>query len=155
MKALVIAGIGLLASCRDPLPLPAPETPLPSRPGPPQPSTRPHSAELTTIDLSSLFPRQQAGTVLLYDARPAFAAGFGKIPGAISWPRRQFDAGLSRHEPEIRAAAKAGHPVVLYCTDAACPDARAMAEQLVARGHPVSILDGGIAAWKEAGLPTE
>jgi rhodanese-related sulfurtransferase len=93
--------------------------------------------------------------VLIYDVRPAFVTGFGKIPGAIPWPRHQFDAGLPRHEPEIRAAARAGHPVVLYCTDAACPDARAMAEQLAARGHPVSILAGGIADWRAAGLPIE
>jgi rhodanese-related sulfurtransferase len=155
MKALVIAGIALLASCQAPLPVPTPPRELPPRPLPRPPAPRPEPGTLTSIELGTLFPRQQAGTVLLYDARPAFVARLGRIPGAISWPRHQFGAGLPRHEGEIRAAAKAGHPVVFYCTDATCPDAHAMAEQLAARGHPVSILHGGFAAWKEAGLPTE
>ena len=55
----------------------------------------------------------------------------------------------------IRAAKAAGKPVVFYCTDAACPDAQAMAERIAAKGHDVSILEGGFATWKEAGLPTE
>lgn len=159
MKALVAAGIGLLASCQDPAPAPppvvaaAPAKPLPS----PKPAAPPavKSGKLTAIEITTLFPRQQAGTVLIYDARPGFIAGFGKIPGAISWPRGDFDARLSQSEAEIRAAKAAGKPVVFYCTDAACPDAQAMAERLAAKGHDVSILEGGFALWKEAGLPTE
>lgn len=149
----------VLASCQDPAPVPpvveaAPAKPLSS----PKPAAAPpavKSGKLTVIDITTLFPRQQAGTVLLYDARPGFIASFGKIPGAISWPRGDFDARLSQSEAEIRAAKAAGKPVVFYCTDAACPDAQAMAERLSAKGHDVSILEGGFAMWKEAGLPTE
>ena len=158
MKAFAAAGILLLASCQDPAPVPpvvaaAPAKPLPS----PAPAAAPpvKTGKLTVIDITTLFPRQQAGSVLLYDARPGFVAGFGKIPGAISWPRGDFDARLSQSEAEIRAAKAAGKPVVIYCTDAACPDARAMAERLAAKGHDVSILEGGFAMWKEAGLPKE
>lgn len=68
---------------------------------------------------------------------------------------RRFRCPAFRSETEIRAAKAAGKPVVFYCTDAACPDARAMAERLAAKGHDVSILEGGFAMWKEAGLPTE
>jgi rhodanese-related sulfurtransferase len=155
MKALVIAGLALLVSCQDPAPTPpvVAAAPAPRKPEPAAPPEK--SGKLTVIDITTLFPRQQAGTVLLYDARPGFVAGFGKIPGAISWPRGDFDARLARSETEIRAAKAAGKPVVFYCTDAACPDARAMAERLAARGHDVSILEGGYALWKEAGLPTE
>jgi rhodanese-related sulfurtransferase len=125
----------------------------PARPKPPAaPSVK--SGKLTSIDVTTLFPLQQAGTVLIYDVRPSFVAAFGKIPGAISWPRSDFDSGLASHEASIRAAAKSGRPVVLYCTDSGCPDARAMAEKLAARGHDIAILDGGFAVWKEAGLPT-
>jgi rhodanese-related sulfurtransferase len=148
----------VLASCQDPAPVPpvvaaAPAKPLPS----PKPAAPPavKSGKLTVIDITTLFPRQQAGTVLLYDARPGFIAGFGKIPGAISWPRGGFESRLSQSETEIRAAKAAGKPVVFYCTDAACPDAQAMAERLTTKGHDVSILEGGFALWKEAGLPTE
>lgn len=114
----------------------------------------PKAGTLTLIDMTILFPRQQSGDVLLYDVRPGFVAGFGKIPGAISWPRGDFDRRLSQSETEIRAARAAGKPVVIYCTDADCPDSRAVAEKLVARGHDVAIFEGGYADWKEAGLPT-
>jgi len=156
MKALAAACLALLASCQDPVAAPpaATATPLPVAPKPAAPAVV-KAGKLTAIDITTLFPRQQAGSVLLYDARPGFIAGFGKIPGAISWPQSDFDARLSRSEAEIRAAKAAGNPVVIYCTDAACPDARAMAGRLAARGHDVSVLEGGFALWKEAGLPTE
>ena len=83
------------------------------------------------------------------------AFGAAKIPGAISWPRHDFNGRLSQSETEIAAAKAAGKPVVIYCTDAGCPDDRAVAEKLAARGHDVAVLEGGFAAWKEAGLPTE
>jgi rhodanese-related sulfurtransferase len=159
MKSLAAVGVILLAACQDQTPPPV--TPAPSPVA--KPSTAPakpaasavKAGRLTVMDMTTFFPRQQAGTVLLYDARPGFVAGFGKIPGAISWPRHEFEARLSRSESEIRAAKAAGKPVVIYCTDAACPDSRAVAEKLTARGHDVAILEGGFAAWKEAGLPTE
>ncbi len=149
-----LAAAVVLSSCREPQAAPSPVTPppVPTRPAPAPPLK---SGKLSAIDVTTLFPRQQAGTVLMFDARPAFVAAFGKIPGAVSWPRSDFDSGLAVHEASIRAAKQAGKPVVIYCTDAACPDARAMAEKLAARGHDIAILDGGFAIWKEAGLPTE
>jgi rhodanese-related sulfurtransferase len=150
----VLAGILMAASCQDPVAPPA--APLPPEKQHLSASAAPvKPGKLTVIGLTEFFPRQQAGTILLYDARPSFVVAFGRIPGAIPWRRADFEAMLPAHEPEIRAAAKAGKPVVIYCTDAACPDSRAMAGRLAAKGYDVSILDGGYAAWKEAGLPTE
>jgi rhodanese-related sulfurtransferase len=161
---LILSCVFCFSSCQDPAPAPPPTvTPAPPpavTPAVPAATKPPAAAPvksgtLSSIDVTTLFPRHQAGTVLIFDARPGFVAAFGKIPGSISWPRGDFDARLPQHEPAIRAAAKEGKPVVFYCTDAACPDARAMAERLTARGHDVSVLDGGYAIWKEAGLPTE
>ncbi|TAE74005.1 MAG: rhodanese-like domain-containing protein [Verrucomicrobia bacterium] len=152
MKSLVFLGIILLASCQ------LQQSPIPANPAAPQaPSRAPRNldAKLTSIDLLTLFPLQQKGAVLLYDARPAFVARFGKIPGAISWPRHQLDAQLPLREAEILTATRSGKTIVFYCTDADCPDAHFMAERMVAHGHSVSILDGGIASWKDAGLPTK
>ena len=161
MKLLAAVGVIFLAACQDQAAPPVATTPAPAV----KPSTAPakpkseapavKAGKLTVMDMATFFPRQQAGTVLIYDSRPGFVAGFGKIPGAISWSRHEFDARLSQSESEIRAAKAAGKPVVIYCTDAACPDSRAVAEKLAARGHDVAILEGGFAAWKEAGLPTE
>ena len=113
------------------------------------------SGKLTEIRLETLFPRAQAGTALIFDARPAFVSAFGKIPGAIPWPRSEYDTLLALREEQIRDAKDRGKIVVLYCTDAACPDARAVGEKLVARGHDIAILAGGFALWKDTGLPTE
>lgn len=124
----------------------------------PKPDVPPPAAKtgkLTVMPLETFFPRQQAGSALIYDARPGFVAAFGKIPGAISWPRGDFEKQIAQREPEIRQAAAAGKVVVIYCTDLACPDARAIAEKLAARGHDVSILEGGYATWKEAGMTVE
>jgi rhodanese-related sulfurtransferase len=157
VSCLPFAAFLVLASCQNPAAAPPVVAAAPAKPGPSSKPAAPpvKTGKLTAIDITTLFPRQQAGTVLLYDARPGFIAGFGKIPGAISWPQGDFDARLSRSEAEIRAAKAAGKPVVFYCTDAACPDAQAMAERLAAKGHDVSILEGGFALWKETGLPTE
>ena len=136
-------------------PSPPPSSAKPASPVKEAPPPQPKEGKLTEISLDAFFPRQQAGTVLVYDARPSFVSGFGKIPGAISWPRGDFNSQVAARETEIRAALKAGKIVVIYCTDAACPDSRAVAEKLAARGHDVSILQGGYADWKTAGMPTE
>ncbi|WP_193213469.1 rhodanese-like domain-containing protein [Luteolibacter marinus] len=143
----------LFTACQRPAPEP-PVVPAP-RPAPTVVRTAPSPGELTAMPLDKLFTRQQTGSVLIYDARPAFVSSFGAIPGAISWPRRDFKRGLPQHEEEIRAAESAGTPVVIYCTDADCPDAKTVAKQLVALGHDVSVLEGGFAEWKGAGLPVE
>jgi rhodanese-related sulfurtransferase len=124
-----------------------------TKPSAPLPS--PKTGALTVMPLDAFFPKQQAGTVLIYDARPGFVSAFGRIPGAIPWSRGDFEKQLPLHEPEIRKSKAAGKTVVIYCTDLACPDARAVAEKLAARGHDVSILEGGYATWKEAGMPVE
>lgn len=150
-----LLGISIaFSSCQDAppaAPLVEPPPPAPARPAPPPVKT----GKLSAIDVPTLFPLQQAGGVLIYDVRPGFVLSFGRIPGAISWPRREFARHLAAQEPRLRAAAREDRPVVLYCTDADCPDARAMADQLATRGHDVSVLAGGYAEWKEAGLPTE
>jgi rhodanese-related sulfurtransferase len=110
---------------------------------------------VTTIDLSALYALQQNGRVLLYDARPSFVYAFGHLPAAINWPRGLFAVGLPLHEPEVKAAIAAKKKVVLYCTDAGCPDSGVVAQRLAALGYSVSVLDGGFATWKEAGLTIE
>ncbi|QJE97286.1 rhodanese-like domain-containing protein [Luteolibacter luteus] len=126
-----------------------------AKPTTPASAPAPKTGKLTVMPLETFFPKQQSGSVLVFDARPGFVSAFGKIPGAISWPRGDFEKHLSDHEPQIREAKTSGKTVVIYCTDLACPDARAVAEKLVARGHDISILEGGYATWKEAGMPTE
>lgn len=107
---------------------------------------------VTRIELQDFFVRQQSGEVLIYDVRPAFFHLAGHIPGSVNWPKSAYENQLARREVEIRNARKSGRPVVLYCADAACPDARVMAERLAARGHDICVLEGGWELWKQAGL---
>jgi rhodanese-related sulfurtransferase len=153
VKGFVLAGCVavILVSCEDGSPPPTkPSEPIAGQVSPPKPT-----GKLTEIRLETFFPKQQAGSLLIYDARPVFVSAFGKIPGAIPWPKAEYDAQLVEREKQIREAKEDGKTVVIYCTDFACPDARAVGEKLVARGHDIAILAGGFAMWKDTGLPTE
>ena len=119
------------------------------------PAPTPAPGKVTRIQLDTFFPLQQAGAALIYDVRPGFSFRRGHIPHAISWPKGQFTTQLAAREAEIRAARAARRPVIVYCTDLACPDSNKIATRLAARGHSVSILDGGYAAWTSAELPCE
>lgn len=125
----------------------------PAEPAPQPRETAP--GRVTRIMLGDFFPLQQSGEVLIYDVRPAFFHSIGRIPGSVNWPKSGYEKQLVQREGEIRNAALAGRPVVLYCTDLACPDAREIASRLAERGHSVSVLEGGWEGWKAGGLPTE
>ncbi len=112
--------------------------------------------KITSISLTELFALQQAGQVLLYDARPAFFYALGHLPGALNLPKSSdCDAEISKRETEIKAALAAKKTIVIYCTNLTCPDARTIAIHLAGFGYPSSTLTGGWDAWKESGLPTE
>jgi rhodanese-related sulfurtransferase len=113
------------------------------------------TGRITRIPLGTLFEIQQSAKVLIFDVRPSFLYQLGHIPGAVNWPRGRFESQLTRHETQIQQAVVSGKPVVLYCTDLACPDAREVATRLAARGHSVAVLEGGWDAWKTGGLPTD
>lgn len=120
-----------------------------------QQPVRPGTGRVTRIMLGDLFQLQQENRALIFDVRPAFVYQLGHIPGAVNWPKASFNSQLSAHEPQIAAARAVKKPVVLYCVDFACPDARTVASWLAERGHHVSILEGGWDAWKTGGLPSE
>ena len=155
---LLVLALGLVAlSCSEPRgPLSPPvvvPTPAPPNPAPAVPTVK--LGVITRMPISTYFSLQQAGTTLTYDVRPGIYYSFGHIPGAVCWPKGSYEAHLSAREAEIRAAIAAKRPVVIYCTDPACPDSTTIANRLAARGHSVVILEGGYEEWKTAGLPTE
>ncbi|MEO5915995.1 MAG: rhodanese-like domain-containing protein [Luteolibacter sp.] len=111
--------------------------------------------KITSISIPDFFTLQQSGKVLLYDARPAFFYHLGHIPGAISMPKSGCDAEIAKRESEIKASIASKTPIVVYCTNLLCPDARTVAIHLADNGYSSSTLTGGWESWKEAGLPTE
>jgi len=120
-----------------------------------QTPVKPGAGRVTRIMLGDLFQLQQENRVLIFDVRPAFVYQLGHIPGAVNWPKASFNDQLSANEARIAAAKTGKKPVVLYCVDFACPDARTVATWLAARGHSVAVLEGGWDAWKTGGLPAE
>ncbi len=102
------------------------------------------------MPLGDLYQLVQSDAAVIYDVRPTLNYKLGHVPGAISWPKGNFEQDLAKHEPRIRAANAGNTPVVIYCTDMACPDAMSVGNSLVSLGHSVSILQGGYEAWKIA-----
>jgi rhodanese-related sulfurtransferase len=102
------------------------------------------------MPLGTLYQLTQGNAALIYDVRPLLFYKIGHIPGAISFPKADFDKDIAKHEGKIKSAIINQTPVVFYCTDLACPDALAVATQLSQRGHNVSVLQGGYEAWKAA-----
>ena len=125
-------------------------------PAPSKPALRPSErGKTTSISMTDLFALQQSGQVLIYDARPAFFYHLGHIPGAISLPKDGGDAEIEKHQSEIKAAIAIKKPIVVYCTNFLCADARTVASHLSSYGYSSAVMGGGWDAWKEAGLPTE
>ncbi len=144
----------MLCSCPEP-----PEKPIPpldptkatNKEKPAEaPVIPPSSGQVTRMPLGDLVQLVQGNAAVIYDVRPAFFHKMGNIPGSTNWPEAAFDRDLAKHEPRIRASNLENTPVVIYCTDLACPDAVTVATKLAARGHTVSVLQGGYDAWKVA-----
>lgn len=102
------------------------------------------------MPLGTLFQLVGKNAVLVIDVRPKLIYTLGHIPGAISWPKSDFEKNPSKFEANITSATLSNQPTVIYCTDLACPDAASVATTLAQRGHNVSILQGGYEAWKIA-----
>ncbi len=88
----------------------------------------------------------RAGEVILVDVREQEEFAEERIPGAIPFPLSSFDpAALPR---------TAGKKLVLSCFIGG-RSSQAAERLLAAGGAEVFNLDGGLFAWKEAGLMTD
>jgi rhodanese-related sulfurtransferase len=105
---------------------------------------------ITPIPLGNLYQLVQSKAALIFDVRPVIFYKLGHIPGAVSFPKADFDKDIEKHEARIEKAITNHNPVVIYCTDLACPDALTVATQLSQRGYNVAVLQGGYEAWKNA-----
>ena len=113
-----------------------------------------HTAgELEIIDsvtwAKSIFDK---GDALFVDARSQNDYDNGHIPGAISLPVGQFEAGiesfLNRYPLE--------QPIVIYCSGRNCEDSHLLAQALSDVGFTnVRIFIDGFPAWEAGGYPIE
>ena len=157
----VSAAFVLLASCADSPPeraaAPEPVSGQADKPAAaaeaPKPERKKGSSE--GIGMEEFFALQQSGGALIYDVRVPYFYGIDHIPGALTWPHTHFDAQIESRETEMKKAVEEGKPVVLYCFNFACSEARNVAKKLVRRGYDVRVMTRGIDAWRDAGLPLE
>lgn len=85
--------------------------------------------------------------VQLVDVRTPAEFASGHLQGAanIDWTAKDFASAFAVLDPE--------RPVLLYCHGGGRSE-QAL-EHLAAKGYSARHLEGGIAAWKKAGLPVE
>lgn len=101
--------------------------------------------ELIHVDIATMQKWLRDGEAVLVDVREAEEYLEERIPGAMTLPLSRFDATALPQAP--------GKKTVLVCFVGG-RSARA-AELLFAAGHNQAFhLDGGLFAWKEAGLST-
>lgn len=99
---------------------------------------------LKTIDASALKRALAHGSVVLIDIREADEHARESIPGARSLPLSELD--------DCDLAGVPGRQVVFHCKSG---NRTALnAGRLAARVPDAYLLDGGLDAWKAAGLPT-
>lgn len=104
----------------------------------------------TKADLPVLTPHEvaealQEGRILLVDVREPLEYASDRIHGALLMPLSTFDPSALPHD--------AARPVVLQCGSG--KRSATAFEKCRAAGVSIAAhMDGGIAAWKAAGLPT-
>jgi ArsR family transcriptional regulator len=74
-----------------------------------------------------------------------------RIPGALPLPEEDFERGFLEAEPRLRRASA----VVVYCSGYGCEASHVVARKLRERGFAAAILDEGLPAWQDAGLPLD
>jgi len=97
---------------------------------------------ITTLSPTAARAAIQAGA-LLVDIRGADEFARERIPGAINLPLEQIDA-----------LPAADRPVIFHCRSGMRTAANAARLAIAAKGAPAHIVDGGIDAWRKAGLAT-
>jgi rhodanese-related sulfurtransferase len=88
---------------------------------------------------------------LFLDARPRDFWRVGRIPGSLSLPEEDFDRAFAGLESDLRRA----RGIVVYCSGYGCEASHVVARRLRERGFAAAILDEGLPAWQDAGLPLD
>lgn len=88
---------------------------------------------------------------LFLDARPRDFWRMTRIPGALPLPQEEFEAAYAPLESTVRRA----RAVVVYCSGFGCEASHVVARKLRERGIAAGILDEGLPAWEDAGLPVD
>lgn len=107
---------------------------------------------IVTIEQLQTFMNEKQGLVL--DARPEIFYRFGHIPGAVSFPREDFENIYKTFQSQLEK--DRSQPLIIYCASTSCEDASLVQKSLLALGYSnAAVFAGGWAEWQEKGLPVE
>lgn len=106
------------------------------------------------IGLNEFHEDAESKKIIVLDARPEIFHRFGHVPGAISFPREDFENSYSKYRSLLEA--DKNQTVAVYCSSASCEDSDMVASALVKLGYGhVLVFKGGWDEWSGAGLPRE
>ena len=88
---------------------------------------------------------------LFLDARPRDFWRMSRIPGSLPLPEEDFERSFQEAEPRLRRA----NAIVVYCSGYGCEASHLVARKLREKGIAAAILDEGLPAWQDAGLPLD
>ena len=91
---------------------------------------------------------------IIFDARASSAYSKGRLPGAVSIPKDQFEKIYASIRNELEE--NQSQRIIIYCASDKCSDADDVYANLDFYGFTdMYILRGGWHAWREAGFPVE
>jgi rhodanese-related sulfurtransferase len=91
---------------------------------------------------------------IIFDARPEIFHRFGHVPGAISFPREDFENSYSKYKSLLES--DKNQTLTVYCSSQSCEDSDMVADALVKLGYGhVLVFKGGWDEWSATGLPQE
>lgn len=102
---------------------------------------------LEPVSRVELRARLRDGTVTVLDVRPVDEYALGHVPGAISIPVSELEAGLASLDPSSE--------IVAYCRGSYCVMAFEAVAKLRGRGLNARRLEGGMPEWIASGFPFE
>ena len=104
----------------------------------------------TTIDREAVVDVVDTRSAVIVEALPASYYEDAHLPGALNLPHDSDDATIAEVLP-VRSA-----PVVVYCSNLACPNSTVLSRRLAQLGYAdVREYEAGKEDWITAGLPTE
>ncbi len=112
-------------------------------------------AEIETIPVAEAIKLVDDDGVVIVDIRDIRELGReGRIPGAVHMPRGMLEFWVDPDSPYYRDVFGSGKKFVLFCAGAM---RSALATQVLQRMglDPVAHIEGGFAAWREAGGPID
>ena len=108
--------------------------------------------QLVSLEDFQRYVKEKKGLVL--DARPEIFHRLGHVPGAISFPREDFDGAYARMRWRLESDRK--QLLLVYCSGATCEDSQMVADGLAKLGYRrVYVFKGGWDDWEGAHLPEE